>query len=72
MTSQAKRLRQKARYSSADNGTIVAIHAIAAQYHCIAIEARSGITLKYKGTRLWLGTVDDVKMMTLRGLVERF
>lgn len=72
MTSQAKRLRCKPKYSSADNGTIVAIRAIAREYHCIVIESQRGITLKYKGRTLWLGTVDDVKATTLRGLIERF
>jgi len=72
MTSQGRRNRRKAKYSSADNGAVTAIYAIAVQYHCNVIETQEGITLKYKRVKLWLGTVDDVKAMTIRGLVERF
>lgn len=72
MTSQAKRLRQRARYSSADSPIIAVVIALAREYHCIVIESQSGITVKHKGRILWLGTVDDVKSMTIRGLVGRF
>jgi len=65
-------MRQKVkRYTHADSPTIAVIHSLAWQYHCVVIEGRE-ITLKCKGRFVRLGTVDECKSMTIRGLISYF
>jgi hypothetical protein len=69
--SQGRRNRRRPKYNHADNPVVACIHSLAWQYHCVVIE-RKEITLRHKGRTMKLGTIDDVKSMTLRGLIGIF
>jgi hypothetical protein len=66
-----RRLRRKPRYNHCDSPCIAVIHSLAWQYHCTVIEG-SDITLKHKGRFVRIGTIDDVKAMTIRGIIGIF
>lgn len=70
-TSQGRRNRRKAKYNHCDSPTIAVIHSLAWQYHCTVIEGRE-ITLRHKGRFVCVGTIDEVKAMTVRGLISYF
>jgi hypothetical protein len=72
MTSQlSRRNRRRPKYNHADSPIIAAVHSLAWQYHCSVVESRE-ITLRHKGRALRIGTVDEIKAMTLRGLIGCF
>lgn len=71
-TSQGRRNRRRPKYNHCDSPTIAVIHSLAWQYHCTVIEVRDEITLRCKGRFVRVGTVDEVKAMTLRGIIAFF
>jgi hypothetical protein len=72
MSTHLKRLRRMPRYNHATSPILAVIHSLAREYHCTVLESRAGIAIRRSGVVLRLGTVADVKSMTLRGLIGRF
>lgn len=71
MSTQQKRLRRAQRYNYYDNPIFACVYALGREYHCTVIESKE-IYIKYRGRSLKLGTVDQIKSMTVRSIIERF
>ena len=72
MTNQlSRRNRRRPKYNHCNSPTIAVIHSLAWQYHCVVIES-TDITLKHKGRFVRIGTIDECKAMTIRGLIAFF
>ncbi len=72
MTEHSRRERRRPRYNHCDSPIIAAVQALSRHYHCTFRVCRDSIDIRHNGITVRLGTFDEIKAMTVRGLIGFF